>query len=99
MVVMKEDMDTRFSLCMLSNGWDLGYKGLLDEANENILCMEIFGTQGGNTLRESQLCFSHEMPVQILLGGHSTLSLQGGLSRNRDEEKKRKGHVYMQLEL
>nr|GFA04033.1 LINE-1 reverse transcriptase isogeny [Tanacetum cinerariifolium] len=32
--------------------------------------------------------FSNGMSVQILLGGHSTLSLEGGLSRNRDEEKK-----------
>nr|GEZ69348.1 zinc finger, CCHC-type [Tanacetum cinerariifolium] len=32
--------------------------------------------------------FSNEMLVQILLGGHSTLSLEGGLSGNRDEEKK-----------
>ncbi|GJW48703.1 hypothetical protein Tco_0080349 [Tanacetum coccineum] len=28
---------------------------------------------------------------QILLGGHSTLSLEGGLSGNRDEENKSKG--------
>ena len=39
------------------------------------------------------------MSVQILLGGHSTLSLEDGLSGNRDEEKKRSGHVYMQLEV
>nr|GFA13466.1 zinc finger, CCHC-type [Tanacetum cinerariifolium] len=32
--------------------------------------------------------FSNEMLVQILLGGHSTLSLEGGLLGNRDEEKK-----------
>jgi hypothetical protein len=31
------------------------------------------------------------MSVQILLGGHSTLSLEDGLSGNRDEEKKSKG--------
>ncbi|GKA52765.1 hypothetical protein Tco_0746080 [Tanacetum coccineum] len=35
--------------------------------------------------------FSNGMSVQILLGGHSTLSLEGGLSGNRDEQKKSKG--------
>ncbi|PWA92359.1 copia-like retroelement pol polyprotein [Artemisia annua] len=75
MAVMKEDMDTRSSMCMLQNGfrrssddsniyywrYALDYmgllakarlryglpKGLLDEAKEIILCMEIFRTQSG----------------------------------------------------
>ncbi|GKB03881.1 hypothetical protein Tco_0832024 [Tanacetum coccineum] len=57
------------------------------------------------TFRDAVSCeakFSNEMSVQILLGGHSTLSLEGGFSGNRDEEKKSKGsciyalgsHVY-----
>ena len=66
-------------------------KGLLDEAKEIILGMEIFRTQSGNTLRVSRFRFSNGMSVRILLGGHSTLSLEDGLSRNRDEEKKNKG--------
>ncbi|GKC91770.1 hypothetical protein Tco_1152419 [Tanacetum coccineum] len=52
-------------------------KGLLDEAKEIILGMKIFRTQSGNTLRLSRFRFSNEMSVQILLGGHSTLSLEG----------------------
>ncbi|PWA71520.1 alcohol dehydrogenase superfamily, zinc-type [Artemisia annua] len=124
MAVMKEDMDTRSSMCLLSNGFKrssddskiyywkyapvmfiylflyidyMGFtceskaeiwvtKGLLDEEKENIMGMKIFRTQSGNTLR-----VSNGMLVQILLGGHSTLSLEGSLSGNHDEEKKSKG--------
>ncbi|GJY31340.1 hypothetical protein Tco_0414835 [Tanacetum coccineum] len=63
-------------------------KGLLDEAKEIILCMEIFRTQSGKTLRVSRFRFTNGMSVQILLGGHSTLSLEGSLSGNHDKEKK-----------
>ncbi|PWA94725.1 zinc finger, CCHC-type [Artemisia annua] len=129
MAVMKEDMDTRSIMCLLSNGfrrssddskiyyWKyapgmfiylflyidyMGFtceskaeiwvtKSLLDEEKENILGMKIFRTQSGNTLRVSRFRFSNGMSVQILLGGHSTLSLEGSLSGNRDEEKKSKG--------
>ncbi|PWA46693.1 hypothetical protein CTI12_AA506050 [Artemisia annua] len=135
MAVMKEYMDTRFSMCLLSNGFGrssddskiyywkyapgmfiylflyidymgLTYeskaeiwvtKGLLDEAKENILGMEIFRTQSGNTLRVSRFRFSNGISVQILLGGHSTLSLEGSLSGNRDEEKKSKGSCIFAL--
>ncbi|GJS02819.1 hypothetical protein Tco_0319327 [Tanacetum coccineum] len=127
--VMKEDMDTRSSMCMLSNGfrqssddsniyyWKyapgmfiylflyidyMGFtceskteiwvtKGLLDETKKIILGMEIFRTHSGNTLRVSRFRFSNGMSVQIWLGRHSTLSLEGGLSGNRDEEKKELG--------
>ncbi|GKC20924.1 hypothetical protein Tco_1023074 [Tanacetum coccineum] len=92
--VMKEDMDTRsnyMGFTCESNDDIWVTKGLLDEAKEIILGMEIFRTQSGNTLRVSQFMFSNRMPVQIFLGGHSTLSLEGGLSGNRDEEKKSKG--------
>lgn len=129
MAVMKEDMDTRSGMCMLSNSfrrssddsfiyyWNyapglfiylflyidyMGFtceskaeiwviKGLLDQAKEIILGMKIFRTQSGNTPRVSRFRFSNGTSVQILLGGHSTLSLEGSLSRNRDEEKKSKG--------
>ncbi|GJS23420.1 hypothetical protein Tco_0452052 [Tanacetum coccineum] len=77
-------------------------KGLLNEAKEIILSMEIFRTRSGNTLRVLRFRFSNGMSVQILLGRHSMLSLEGGLSENRDEERKSKGsciyalgsHVY-----
>nr|GEV85215.1 zinc finger, CCHC-type [Tanacetum cinerariifolium] len=92
--VMKEDMDTRSSMYYMGftyeskNGiWVT--KGLLDEAKEIILGMEISRTQSGNTLRVSRFRFFNGMSIQILLGGHSTLSLEGGLSGNRDEEKKK----------
>ncbi|GKF67140.1 hypothetical protein Tco_0196819 [Tanacetum coccineum] len=115
--IMKEDMDTRSNMCMVSNGfrrssdynnlyyWKyapgmfiylflyidyMGFtcenkaeiwviKGLLDEAKEIILGMEISRTQSGNTLRVLRFRFSNGMSVQILLGGHSTLSIEGGL--------------------
>ncbi|GJW54018.1 hypothetical protein Tco_0098103 [Tanacetum coccineum] len=76
-------------------------KGLLDEAKEIILGMEIFRTQSGNTLRVSRFRFSNGMSVQILLGRHSTMSLEGGLSGNHDEEKKTKvssGYCYLYLD-
>ncbi|PWA96181.1 hypothetical protein CTI12_AA042570 [Artemisia annua] len=66
-------------------------KVFLDEEKENILGMKIFRTQSGNTLSVSRFRFSNGMSVQILLRGHSTLSLEGSLSGNRDEEKKSKG--------
>ncbi|GJZ12991.1 hypothetical protein Tco_0548221 [Tanacetum coccineum] len=76
-------------------------KGLLVEAKEVILGMEIFRTRSGNTLRVSRFRCSNEMSVQILLGGHSMLSLEGGLSGNHDEEKKTKvssGYCYLCLD-
>ncbi|GJZ21237.1 hypothetical protein Tco_0558276 [Tanacetum coccineum] len=102
--LMKEDMDTRsyyMGFTCESNDEIWVTKGLLDEAKEIILGMEIFGTQSHNTLRVSRFMFSNRMSVQILLGGHSTLSLEGGLSGNRDEEKKNKvsnGYCYLCLD-
>ncbi|GJU38422.1 hypothetical protein Tco_1191379 [Tanacetum coccineum] len=89
--VMKEDMDTRsnymgFTCESKAEIWVTN--GLLDEAKEIILGMEIFRTQSGNTMRVSRFRFFNEMSVKILLGGHSTLSLEGGLSWNHDKEKK-----------
>ncbi|GKB01229.1 hypothetical protein Tco_0829273 [Tanacetum coccineum] len=87
--VMKEDMDTRPSMCMLSND----FRRSSDDSN-------ILYWNCAPVRKRKQ--FSNEMSVHILLGGHSTLSLEGGLSGNRDEEKKSKGsciyalgsHVY-----
>nr|GEX80514.1 zinc finger, CCHC-type [Tanacetum cinerariifolium] len=100
--VMKEDMDTRSSMCMLRKGlrqssddnniyyWkyapgmfiylflyidNMGFtcvskveilvtEGLLDEAKEIILCMEIFRTQSSNTLRVSRFRFSNGISVR-----------------------------------
>ncbi|GJU56118.1 hypothetical protein Tco_1229832 [Tanacetum coccineum] len=102
--VMKEDMDTRsnymgFTCESKVEIWVT--KGLLDEAKEIILVMEIFRTQSGNTLRVSRFRFSNGMSVQIFLGGHSTLLLEGGLSGIHDEEKKTKvssGYCYFCLD-
>ncbi|GKC69309.1 hypothetical protein Tco_1115192 [Tanacetum coccineum] len=92
--VMKEDMDTRsnymgFTYESKAEIWVT--KSLLVEAKEVILGMEIFRTRSGNTLRVLRFRFSNEMSVQILLGGDSMMLLEGGLSGNRDEEKKSKG--------
>ncbi|GKC48039.1 hypothetical protein Tco_1065761, partial [Tanacetum coccineum] len=100
--VMKEDMDTRSSMCMLSNS----FKRSSDDSNiyywkytparlrswlprvcwmnvkEIILGMEVFRFQSSNALRVLQFRFSNGMSVQVLLGGHFMLSLEG------DEEKK-----------
>ncbi|GJR96036.1 zinc finger, CCHC-type containing protein [Tanacetum coccineum] len=92
--VMKEDIDTRSNYMRFTCESKVEIwvtKGLLDEAKEIILCMEIFRTQSGNTLRVSRFRFTNGMSVQILLGGHSTLSLEGSLSGNHDKEKKSKG--------
>nr|GEV45611.1 integrase, catalytic core [Tanacetum cinerariifolium] len=91
--VMKEDMDTRFSMYYIgftckSKAEIWVTKCLLVEAKEVILGLEIFRAQSGNTLRVSRFWFFNRMSVHILLGGHSTLSLEGDLSVNRDEEKK-----------
>nr|GEY16352.1 zinc finger, CCHC-type [Tanacetum cinerariifolium] len=107
------DVDGKISMLDLMNHFRLGVackskaeiwvtKGLLDEAKEYVLGMEIFRTRSGNTLRVSRFRFSNMMSVQILLGGHSTQSLVGVLSKNHDEEKNSKGsciyalrsHVY-----
>nr|GEV25820.1 zinc finger, CCHC-type [Tanacetum cinerariifolium] len=62
-------------------------KGLLDEAKENILGMEIVRDQSDNTLRVSQSRFYNGKLVQTLLEGHSILLLEGSLSGNCDVEK------------
>ncbi|GKE44422.1 hypothetical protein Tco_1471706 [Tanacetum coccineum] len=49
-------------------------KGLLNNAKGNVLGMEIFRDQSGNTLRVSQSRFYDRKLVQTLLEGHSILS-------------------------
>ncbi|GJU85145.1 hypothetical protein Tco_1292691 [Tanacetum coccineum] len=65
--------------------WDI--KGLLDEAKDNILGMEVVRDQSGNTLRVSQSRVYNGKSVQTLLEGHSILSLEVSLSGDCDVEK------------
>nr|GEU58918.1 zinc finger, CCHC-type [Tanacetum cinerariifolium] len=62
-------------------------KGLLNEANGNMLGLEIVRYRSRNTLKVSQSRFYNEKLVHTLLEGHSILSLKGGLSGECDVEK------------
>ncbi|GJU76451.1 hypothetical protein Tco_1273521 [Tanacetum coccineum] len=81
---LKDDMDARSDVYVLSNGCkkcsddiDVYYWEYTPEkAKRNILGMEIFRDQSGNTLRVSQSRFYNEKLVQTLLEGHSILSLE-----------------------
>ncbi|GJX99681.1 hypothetical protein Tco_0356700 [Tanacetum coccineum] len=95
---LKEDMDARSYVYVLSNGCkkssdDINdyyceyVPGLLDKTKRNILGTEIVRDQSGNTLRVSQSRFYNEKLVQTLLKGHSILSLEGSLSGDCDVEK------------
>nr|GEW56611.1 zinc finger, CCHC-type [Tanacetum cinerariifolium] len=97
-VELKDDMDARSDVYVLSNGYrkcsddNNGYyweytPGLLDKAKENVLGMEIVRDQSGNTLRVSQSRFYNGKLVQTLLEGHSILSLEGSLSEDCDVKK------------
>nr|GEV87410.1 zinc finger, CCHC-type [Tanacetum cinerariifolium] len=96
-VGLKEDMDARSNVYVLSNDvmiFSCGCKakiwvinGLLDEAKGNILGMEIFRIQSVNTLHVSQSRVYNGKLVQTLLEGHSILSLEGSLSGDCDVEK------------
>ncbi|PWA64927.1 DNA/RNA helicase, DEAD/DEAH box type, N-terminal [Artemisia annua] len=88
MVGMKENMDTWLDMYMLNNSLrrSSDYMGLICESNA-----EIWVAKG-------LLDEVNEIILDIV-GGHFTLSLNGVLSENRDEEKKSKGHVYMQLKV
>ncbi|GJV28085.1 zinc finger, CCHC-type containing protein [Tanacetum coccineum] len=90
---LKDDMDARSDVYVLSNGCrkysddsDV-YYWEYTLAKRNILGMEIFRDQSGNTLRVSQSRFYNRKLVQTLLEGHSILSLEGSLSRDCDVEK------------
>ncbi|GJW35286.1 hypothetical protein Tco_0058206 [Tanacetum coccineum] len=62
-------------------------KGLLHEAKDNILGIEIVRDQSGKTLRVSQFRFYNGKLVHTLLEGHSILSLEVSLSGDCDVEK------------
>ncbi|GKD89161.1 hypothetical protein Tco_1364668 [Tanacetum coccineum] len=94
---LKDDMDARSDVYVISND-DMVFscgckaeiwvtKGLLDKEKENILGMEIVRDQSGDTLRVSQSRFYNGKLVQILLEGHSILSLKGSISGDCDGEK------------
>ncbi|GKC50337.1 hypothetical protein Tco_1073082 [Tanacetum coccineum] len=90
---LKEDMDVRSDVYVLSNG----YRKSSDDSHDyyweyapakgNILCMEIITDQSGNTMRVSQSRIHNKKLVQTLLKGHSTLSLEDSLSGDCDVEK------------
>ncbi|GJW16173.1 hypothetical protein Tco_0020306 [Tanacetum coccineum] len=79
--------------CEVISKWKVGLKEEMDadarsdKAKENVLGMEIFRDQSGNTLRVSQSRFYNRKLVQTLLKGLSILSLEGGLSRDCNVEK------------
>ncbi|GJW95830.1 hypothetical protein Tco_0175502, partial [Tanacetum coccineum] len=69
-------------------------KGLLDEAKDNILGMEIIKDQSGNTLRVSQSRVYNTKSVQTLLEGYSILSLEVSISGDCDVKRMVSGHIY-----
>ncbi|GKF27627.1 hypothetical protein Tco_0093969, partial [Tanacetum coccineum] len=90
---LKEDTDARLDVYVLSNSCTkssndiYGYyweytPGLLDEAKGNILGMEIFRSQSGNTLRVLQSRVYNGKLVQTLLDGHSILSGDCDVKKN-----------------
>nr|GEY65782.1 zinc finger, CCHC-type [Tanacetum cinerariifolium] len=89
---LKEDMNVRSDVYVLSNG----YKKSSDDNHdyfweyapeENLLGLEIIRDQSGNTLRMSQSRIHNKKLVQTLLKGHFTLSLKDSLSGDYDVEK------------
>nr|GFA73601.1 zinc finger, CCHC-type [Tanacetum cinerariifolium] len=96
---LKDDMDDRSYIYMCSTTVARNavtttmaiigsiHQGLLDKAKGNVLGMEIYKDQSGNTLRVSQSRFYNEKLVQTLLEGHSILSSEGSLSGDCDVEK------------
>ncbi|GKE01302.1 hypothetical protein Tco_1389285 [Tanacetum coccineum] len=95
---LKEDMDVRSDVYVLSNGcrkssndshdyyWEYA-PGLLVKAKGNILGLEIIRDQSGNILRVSRSRIHNKKLVQTLLKGYSTLSLEDSLSGDYDVEK------------
>ncbi|GJX27409.1 hypothetical protein Tco_0233705 [Tanacetum coccineum] len=90
---LKDDMDARSDVYVLSNGCRKcsddsdGYYWEYRPAKGNVLGIEIVKDQSGNTLRVSQSKFYNEKLVQTLLEGHSILSLKGSLSKDCDVKK------------
>ncbi|GKA63559.1 hypothetical protein Tco_0763165 [Tanacetum coccineum] len=93
---LKDDMDARSDVYVLSNGCKKcsddndDYYWEHTPANGNVLGMKIVKDQSGNTLRVSQSRFYNGKLVHTLLEGHSILSLEGSLSGDCDVEKKGK---------
>nr|GEW01469.1 retrovirus-related Pol polyprotein from transposon TNT 1-94 [Tanacetum cinerariifolium] len=87
-VGLKEDMDARSNIYVLSNGCkessdnNNDYYWEYTPAKRNVLGMKIIRDQSGNTLRVSQSSFYNEKVLQTLLKGYSILSLKGSLSRD-----------------
>ncbi|GKD09635.1 zinc finger, CCHC-type containing protein, partial [Tanacetum coccineum] len=81
---LKEDMDARSDVYVLSNGCKKSSDDI--KAKGNVLGMEIVRDQSGNTLRVSQFRFYNEKLVQTLLEGHSILSLEGSIRGECDVE-------------
>ncbi|GKA70640.1 hypothetical protein Tco_0776779 [Tanacetum coccineum] len=90
---LKEDMDARSDVYVLSNGCRKSSDDRNDyyleytPAKETVLGMKIVRDQSGNTLRVSQFRFYNGKSVQTLLEGHFILSLEGSLSGDCDVEK------------
>ncbi|GJZ33677.1 hypothetical protein Tco_0579113, partial [Tanacetum coccineum] len=90
---LKEDMDARSVVYVLENGYRKssddsdGYYWEYTPEKGNVLGMEIFSDQSGNTLRVSQSEFYNKKLVQTLLEGHSILSLEGSIPGDCDVEK------------
>ncbi|GJV17801.1 hypothetical protein Tco_1363124 [Tanacetum coccineum] len=98
---LKEEMDARSDVYVLSNGC----KKSSNERNDYyweyapvkrfILSMEIVRDQSSSTLRVSQSRVYNGKSVQTLLEGHSILSLEVSLSGDCDVKKRNKGsYVY-----
>ncbi|GJZ51777.1 hypothetical protein Tco_0606292 [Tanacetum coccineum] len=91
--VLKDDMDARSNVYVLSNGCrkcsddNNIYYWEYTSAKGNVLGMEIVRDQSGNTLRVSQSRFYNGKLVHTLLEGHFILSLEGSLSGDCDVEK------------
>ncbi|GKC58654.1 hypothetical protein Tco_1086252 [Tanacetum coccineum] len=98
---LKDDMDSRLDVYVLSNGCKKcnddndGYYWEYTLAKGNILGWEIIRDQSRNTLRVSQSRIYNEKLVQTLLKRHSTLSLEDSLSMDCDVEKNASAGVDM----
>ncbi|GKB20541.1 zinc finger, CCHC-type containing protein [Tanacetum coccineum] len=84
-VGLKEDMDARSHVYVLSNG--CMKRSDNSDAKGNVLGLEIVRDQSGSTLRVSPSRVHNEKLVHTLFEGHSILLLEGSLSGDYDVEK------------
>ncbi|GJU76138.1 hypothetical protein Tco_1273208 [Tanacetum coccineum] len=90
---LKEDMDVRLDVYVLSNGYrknsnnSHNYYWEYAPAKGNVLGLDIIRDQSGSTLRVSQSRIHNEKLVQTLLKGYFTLLLEDSLSGDCDMEK------------